>query len=77
MLANNENSNKKHNIILKGSLICFTFAFLGILSGMLIHIYYPNLLENICNLEIINKESIEPKLGWLLVNLGIFIEEFL
>ncbi len=35
------------------------------------------ILKNICNLEIINKESIEPKLGWLLVNLGIFIEEFL
>jgi len=50
MLANNENNNKKQKVILKGSLICFAFAFMGILSGMLIHIYYPNLLENICNL---------------------------
>jgi hypothetical protein len=36
ILANKENSNKRQNIILKGSLICFDF--LGILSGMLIHI---------------------------------------
>lgn len=40
MLANKENNNKKQNIILKGSLICFGFVFLGILSGMLIHILF-------------------------------------
>lgn len=59
MLANNENNNKKQKVILKGSLICFAFAFMGILSGMLIHIYYPNLLENICNLEICKKKCNE------------------
>ena len=56
MLANNENKNKRQKVIFQASLICFTFAFLGILSGMLIHIYYPNLIEDICNLEICKKK---------------------
>ena len=33
-------------------------------------------LYDICDLEIINKNLIEPRLAWILVNVGLFVEEF-
>jgi len=33
-------------------------------------------LYDICDLDIINKDLIEPKFGWILVNVGLFVEEF-
>ena len=33
-------------------------------------------LNEMCELRIIKNDSIEPRVGWILINLGIFIEEF-
>ncbi len=33
-------------------------------------------LYEICDLEIINKNLIEPRFAWILVNVGLFVEEF-
>ena len=35
-----------------------------------------DLLYEICDLEIINKNLIEPRLAWILVNIGLFANEF-
>ena len=33
-------------------------------------------LHGIADLKIINKNNIEPKLAWILINVGVFVEEF-
>lgn len=49
-------NNKKYNTTFKASLICFAFTFLGVLSGLLVHIYYPSIFETICNYTFCEKK---------------------